>query len=56
MAQITLKGDPVQDDRLKGITARAVVVADENDNVDYTEMVPEIAQEPDYDKVLAALS
>lgn len=46
----------IQDGPLAGITARAVVVLDENDNVVYTEMVPEIVQEPDYDKALAALS
>ena len=45
----------VQDGPLKGVTARAVVVLDENDNVKYTELVPEITQEPDYDKALAAL-
>ncbi len=45
----------IQDGPLKGVTARAVVVIDENDNVKYTELVPEITQEPDYDKALAAL-
>ena len=45
----------IQDGPLAGITARAIVVIDENDQVVYTEMVPEIAQEPDYDKALAAL-
>jgi thiol peroxidase len=45
----------IQDGPMAGITARAVVVIDENDKVIYTEMVPEIAQEPDYQKALAAL-
>jgi len=45
----------IEDGPLEGITGRAVVVVDENDKVVYTEMVPEIAQEPDYDKALAAL-
>lgn len=45
----------IQDGPLAGITARAVVVLDENDKVVYTELVPEIGQEPDYDKALAAL-
>lgn len=45
----------IQDGPLAGITARAIVVIDENDKVIYTEMVPEIAQEPDYDKTTAAL-
>ena len=40
---------------LQGITARAVVVVDEGDKVVYTQLVPEIAQEPDYDPVLAAV-
>ncbi|MCR4302234.1 MAG: thiol peroxidase [Sulfuricaulis sp.] len=39
----------------RGITARAVVVVDENDKVVYTELLPEIRQEPNYDKALAAL-
>ena len=42
----------IEDGPLAGITARAVVVIDENDKVVYTEMVPEIAQEPDYDAAL----
>jgi len=45
----------IEDGPLAGITARAVVVIDENDTVVYTEMVPEIAQEPDYEAALAAL-
>lgn len=45
----------IQDGPMAGITARAIVVIDENDKVVYTEMVPEIAQEPDYEKALAAL-
>lgn len=39
----------------RGITARAIVVIDENDKVVYTELVPEIKQEPNYGKALAAL-
>ena len=46
----------IQDGPLAGITARAVVVVDEYDKVMYTELVPEIAQEPDYAKALAALN
>ena len=45
----------IQDGPLAGITARAIVVLDANNKVLYTELVPEIAQEPDYDKALAAL-
>lgn len=40
---------------LAGVTARAVVVLDENNTVRYTELVPEIKQEPDYEAALAAL-
>ena len=42
-------------DRLAGLTARAVLVLDENNRVLYTELVPEIAQEPNYAAALAAL-
>jgi thiol peroxidase len=45
----------IEDGPLAGITARAIVILDESDQVVYTEMVPEIGQEPDYDKALAAL-
>jgi len=45
----------ITDGPLAGITARAVVVLDENNKVVYTELVPEIAQEPDYESALAAL-
>lgn len=45
----------IQDGPLAGITARAIVVIDENDKVVHTEMVPEIGQEPDYEKALNAL-
>ena len=40
---------------LLGLTVRAVVVVDENDKVIHAEMVPEIAQEPNYDAALKAL-
>lgn len=43
------------DSALKGLFSRAVVVLDENNKVTYTEQVPEIANEPNYDKALAAL-
>lgn len=44
------------DSQMAGLHARAVVVIDGNGIVKYTELVPEIAQEPDYDKALAALT
>ena len=45
----------ITDGPLAGITARAVVVIDENDKVVHAELVPEIKQEPNYDKALAVL-
>lgn len=45
----------LEDGPLAGLTARAVVVLDENNRVCYSELVPEIAQEPDYNAALAAL-
>jgi thiol peroxidase len=49
-------GVRITDGALGGVLSRAVVVIDENDHVVYTEQVPEIAQEPDYEKALAAAS
>ncbi|MEE8482590.1 MAG: redoxin family protein, partial [Acidiferrobacterales bacterium] len=46
----------IQDGPLAGVCARAIVVLDESDRVLYSELVPEIAQEPDYDAALAALT
>jgi thiol peroxidase len=40
---------------LKGLLARAVVVVDVKGSVVYTELVPEITSEPNYDAALAAL-
>jgi thiol peroxidase len=45
----------IQDGPLAGVTARAVVVLDQNNKVVYSELVSEVAQEPNYDKALAAL-
>lgn len=45
----------MMDGPLEGLLSRAIVVIDESGHVAYTEQVPEIAQEPDYDKALAAL-
>ncbi len=45
----------LEDGPLAGITARAVVVLDENNKVVYTELVPEITQEPNYDSAISAL-
>jgi thiol peroxidase len=43
------------DGPLAGLTARAVIVLDENDTVVHAELVPEIGQEPDYEAALKAL-
>ena len=40
---------------LTGLTARAVVVVDENDKVVHAELVSEIKNEPNYDAALASL-
>jgi thioredoxin-dependent peroxiredoxin len=45
----------IQNGPLTGITARAVVVLDENDKVIYRELVPEIGQEPNYEAAIGAL-
>jgi len=45
----------IEDGPLAGITARAVIVLDEDLKVLYTQLVPEIGQEPDYDAAIAAL-
>jgi len=41
---------------LAGLMSRAVIVVDRSNRVVYTEQVPEIAQEPNYDAALAALA
>lgn len=40
---------------LAGLFSRSIVVIDEKGTVQYTEQVPEITQEPDYAKALAAV-
>ena len=49
-------GVTIVDGPMAGLLARAVVVVGANGDVLYTELVPEIAQEPDYDAALAASS
>ena len=48
-------GVQITDSSLAGLTARAVVVLDENNKVLHSELVAEIANEPDYDAAIAAL-
>ena len=45
----------IEEGPLAGLTARAVVVLDAEDTVLYTQLVAELADEPDYEAVLAAL-
>lgn len=46
----------IQEGPLAGILARAVFVLDENDRIVYSELVPEITSEPNYDRAIAVLS
>ncbi|MCB1001543.1 MAG: thiol peroxidase [Ilumatobacteraceae bacterium] len=48
-------GVSLADGKLAGLLARAVVVLDESGTVTHTQLVPEIANEPDYDAAIAAL-
>jgi thioredoxin-dependent peroxiredoxin len=51
----TAYGVALVDGPLRGVLARALVVVDGSGKVLHTELVPEIAQEPNYDAALAAL-
>lgn len=48
-------GVRLADGPMAGLFARAVVVIDPDGKVSHTELVPEIAQEPNYDAAMAAL-
>ena len=48
-------GVRMADGPLKGLLARAVVIVGKDGKIAYTELVPEITQEPDYEKAMAAL-
>jgi thiol peroxidase len=48
-------GVKLVDTFLAGLTARAIVIIDEYDNVVYTQLVSELANEPDYESALAVL-
>jgi thiol peroxidase len=48
-------GVALADGKLAGLLARAVVVLDTDGTVLHSQLVPEIAQEPDYDAAVAAL-
>ena len=45
----------ISDGAFAGLDARAIIVLDEMGSVTYTELVPEIGQEPNYDAAIAAL-
>ena len=45
----------ITDGPLAGLAARSVVIIDENDKVTYTQLVPELSTEPDYEAAIAAL-
>ncbi|HSL62029.1 MAG TPA: thiol peroxidase [Desulfotignum sp.] len=51
----TKAGVLIMDGPLKGLTARAVVVLNENNQVVHAQLVDDIKNEPDYDAALAAL-
>ncbi|MDR6514061.1 thiol peroxidase [Chryseobacterium camelliae] len=48
--EVTMTDSPMQ-----GLLSRAVIVTDADNTIVYTEQVPEIAQEPDYNAALEAL-
>ncbi|SCX84704.1 thiol peroxidase [Flavobacterium caeni] len=48
-------GLEITDGKLEGLHSRAVVIINEQGTVVYTQQVPEIADEPNYDTALAAL-
>lgn len=52
----TAYGLRIEDGGFAGLMARAVVVLDENNKVIYEQLVPEIAQEPNYDGALSSLT
>lgn len=41
---------------MAGLLTRAIVILDENNKVIYTELFPEIVQEPNYDAALNAVT
>ncbi len=48
-------GVTLVDGKFEGLLARAVVVVDTDGSVLYTQLVPQIGSEPDYDAAIAAL-
>jgi thioredoxin-dependent peroxiredoxin len=48
-------GVDIIDGPLAGLYARSIVIVDDKGNVIYTQLVPEIGDEPDYESALAAI-
>jgi thiol peroxidase len=48
-------GVAILDTSLQGLTSRAVVILDEHNKVIYSELAPEITEEPDYTGALSAI-
>lgn len=48
-------GMDILDGPMAGLYARSIVIVDESGKVIYTQLVPEISNEPDYDEALAAV-
>ena len=46
----------IEDGPLAGITARAIIIIDENDVIQYSQLVDEVASEPDYEAAIKALN
>jgi thiol peroxidase len=49
-------GVDIADGPIRGLLARSVIVLNDKREVIYTELVPEITQEPDYEKCLSAIA
>ncbi len=49
-------GVKIVDTILAGLTTRAIIIIDENDKIIYTELVGEVADEPDYETALLVLN
>ena len=48
-------GLKIVDGAFEGLDSRVIIVLDKKGNVIYTEQVPEVGQEPDYEAALAAI-
>jgi thiol peroxidase len=48
-------GLKIIDGPMKGLLSRVVIILDENRNVVYTQQVPEVSEEPDYEEALKAV-